>query len=78
MRRRDTLDMTFNKDAMSVNDLKKVADTFETVLDYYQRYVDDVDIDPQRAIEFFLTFGDLTSRTRTYTMVAKDEQEAAL
>ena len=78
MRRRYTLDMTFDKDAMSVNDLKKVAGTFETVLDYYQRYVDDFDNDPHSAIEFFLTFGDLTSRTRTYTMVAKDEQEAAL
>ena len=77
MRRGYTLDMTFNKDAMSVNDLKKVADTFETVLDYYQRHVDDVDIDPQIAIDFFNTFGDLTSRTRTYTMVAKDAKEDA-
>jgi hypothetical protein len=75
MRRRDTLDITFNKDAMSVHDLKKVAETFETVLDYYQRYVDDFDDDPNSAIDFFYTFGDLTSRTRTHSMVAKDAKE---
>lgn len=77
MGRRDTLDMTFDKDSMSVRDLKKVADTLETVLDYYQRFVEDFDNDPHSAKDFFLTFGDLTSRTRTYTMVAKDEKGTA-
>ena len=78
MRRRYTLTIPFNKDAMSVHDLMKVARTLEHVIDVYNRYVDDFDSDPNSAIDFFLTFGDLTSRTRTYTMVAKDEQEAAL
>lgn len=71
----NTLDMTFNKDAMSVRDLKKVADTLETVLDVYHRYVDDFDNGPHSAIDFFNTFGDLTHRTRTYTMVDRDAKE---
>ena len=77
MRRRDTLDMTFNKDAMSVNDLKKVARTLEHVIDVYNRYVDDFDDDPNSAIDFFNTFGTLTSRTRTYWMVEQDAKETA-
>ena len=77
MRRRYTLDMTFDKDAMSVNDLKKVAGTFETVLDYYQRYVDDFDNDPHSAIDFFTTFGSHTEDIRTYTMVNRDAKGTA-
>ena len=78
MRRRYTLDIPHNKDAMSVHDLMNVARTLEHVMDVYHSYVDDLDDDPLSARHFFNTFGTLTSRTRTYTMVAKDEQEAAL
>ena len=75
MRRRDTLDIKFNKDFMSVHDLMKVARTLEHVMDVYNRYVDDFDNDPNSAIDFFKDFGDLTSRTRTYTMVDQDAKE---
>ena len=78
MRRRDTLDMTFCKDAMSVHDLKQVAGRFETLLTVYHRFVDDFDNDPHSAIDFFTTFGSHTEDIRTYTMVNRDEQEAAL
>lgn len=77
MRRRYTLDIPFNKDAMSVHDLMKVARTLEHVIDVYNRYVDDFDDDPNSAIDFFNTFGTLTSRTRTYTMVEQDAKEDA-
>lgn len=75
MRRRDTLDMTFDKDSMSVRDLKKVVGRFETLLLVYHRYVDNFDNDPHSAIDFFTTFGSHTQDIRTYTMVNRDEKE---
>lgn len=75
MKRRDTLDMTFNKDSMSVSDLKKVVGRFETLLLVYHRYVDNFDNDPHSAIDFFTTFGSHTQDIRTYTMVNRDEKE---